>query len=169
MERIDPQVIAEVESSVLERMDNLPAQPSRPAGLATVARILHHTDQATERAVLEGLYNHEPTLAQSIRQRMFAFEDIATIAPIRLRSALDNFDSEELAVALRTAGDDLRDKVLASLSAASAQRVREEIERVGPVRLSDVEAAQQHVAEAVRRMATGQYLSESSNASELLA
>ena len=128
-------------------------------GIEAVAGILQHAGYATEKSVLDGLGGREPTLAESIRRKMFVFEDIALMPARRLGQSLELIDGGELAVALRTAGEDLQRKVLSSLSHRAARRVREEMERIGPVRLSDVEAAQLHVAEAVIRMEYGNYLS----------
>ncbi len=165
LERIDAEVVAQVEASVKERLEQRSARPRSP-GLAAVAKILRHAPAATERAVMSGLSDEEPALADSLRRRMLVFEDIVKVEPQHLREALDDFDCEEMAVALRTAGEGLKKRVLGSLSPASSQRVAEEMEQMGPVRLGDVEAAQQRVAQAVRL--GGQYVGRRSG-SELIA
>lgn len=150
------------------------AQPAVTAGQAggvgKVARILNHTGGATERAVLDGLTGMVPALAESIRKQMFVFDDVALLPRTVLRSALESLGSDELAIALRTAGRAVTEKVLSSLSRGAAGKVRQEMERIGPVRLSDVEAAQERVVSAVRRLEGGLYTSSvGRKSSEILA
>jgi len=167
LERPDPQAVRDVARSAAERFAVILNEP-RSSGVAIVARILHHVGGQTEQSILSDLSGDEPAMVDSIRRRLLAFEDIVHVPADQLRSTLDDFESDELAVALRTAADELKDKVLSSLSPAAAARVREEMERIGPVRLSDVEAAQQNVAQAVRRP-RGQYVPTGSRRGELLA
>jgi len=150
---------------------DLPAVAGEQAGgVGKVARILNHTGGATERAVLDGLTGMAPALAESIRKRMFVFDDVALLPRTVLRSALESLGGDELAIALRTAGKAATEKVLSSLSRDAAGKVRREMERIGPVRLSDVEAAQERVVSAVRRLEGGLYTSSAGRkGSEVLA
>jgi flagellar biosynthesis/type III secretory pathway M-ring protein FliF/YscJ len=150
------------------------AQPAVAAeqagGVGKVARILNHTGGATERAVLDGLTGMAPALAESIRKRMFVFDDVALLPRTVLRSALESLGSDELAIALRTAGKAVTEKMLSSLPRDAAGKVRQEMERIGPVRLSDVEAAQERVVSAVRRLEGGLYTSSAGpKGSEVIA
>ena len=129
-------------------------------GISTAAEILHHVGYDGEQAVLDGLKDEAPALADSIRRQLFEFEDIAALSPETVGRALADLPSDDIAVALRTAGDEVKDKILASLAAEAAGHVRQAMDRIGPVRLSDVEAAQQRVATAVRRAGSGRYLSD---------
>ena len=139
-------------------------------GVGKVARILNHTGGATERAVLDGLTGMAPALAESIRKRMFVFDDVALLPRTVLRSALESLGSDELAIALRTAGKAVTEKMLSSLPRDAAGKVRQEMERIGPVRLSDVEAAQERVVSAVRRLEGGLYTSSAGpKGSEVIA
>ncbi len=161
LERIDTDVLREVEQSLSERASELISAGSSAAfgGVGRVAEILQHAGRETESAVLRGLSSGgEGELADSIHRKLMAFEDIARLPASRLREALGMLESDELAIALRTAGDDLKKKVLSALGGSAARRVRQEMESIGPVRLSDVEAAQQRVAEVVRRVETGTYI-----------
>lgn len=139
-------------------------------GVSAAARILHRADAATEQAVMDGLSGMAPGLAESIRKRMFVFDDVALLPRTVLRAALDALGSDELAIALRTAGPGVTEKVLSSLGRDAAAKVRREMERIGPVRLSDVEAAQERVVSAVRRLEDGTYASGADRKqSELIA
>jgi len=93
----------------------------------------------------------EPALAESTPAADVRVRGIESLSVLQIRSAMEDFDPDELAMALRTAGETLKAKVLGSLPPTGARLAREEMERMGPVRLSDVEAAQSHLAETVRR------------------
>ncbi|MGA2265064.1 MAG: FliG C-terminal domain-containing protein [Phycisphaerae bacterium] len=162
LHQVDPVVIAEVARTLAQRAARQAAGgPSAAGPEGHLAEILRHAGYATEKAVLEALAERAPSLVEAIHRRMFSFEDIAQLPLDRLQQALAPVDAAELAVALRTAGEDVKAKVFGALSSETRRKVREEMERMGPVRLSEVEAAQQRVAEAVRRAGSGEYLSES--------
>ncbi len=168
LERIDPDVAAEVERSLAARLAGASAEQGKFGGVAAITEILHRAGYATQRAVLEGLTPSEPLLAESIRQRMFGFEDIVHMPADRLGAALGGLEETELAVALRTAGQQVKDHIYSALPASTVRRVRAEMDRIGPVRLSDVEAAQQKVVDMVRRHEDGTS-APAGNASGVLA
>ena len=168
---VDPALVAEVIRGLTSRRAARPAAPADDAdGVGKVAQILHHAGYATERAVLDGLSGAEPALAESIRKQMFVFEDVALLPRQVLDSALASLGSDELAIALRTAGKEVRERIFSGLPRERVAKVRQEMERIGPVRLSDVEAAQERVVAAVRRLEEGRYVSAGSRKdSEVLA
>jgi len=156
---VDEQIVEEVARGLTARGSGPSPAGGEAGGAGRVARILHHAGYATEKAVLDGLSGPEPTLAESIRKRMFVFEDVGLLPRRVLQAALEGLGSDELAIALRTAGKEMTGKLLSALSREAADRVRQEMERIGPVRLSDVEAAQERVVAAVRRLESGVYVS----------
>ena len=157
---VDVDVVAEAVRGLLSRRQIGQAEgEDRAGGIGRVARILHHAGYATEQAVLDGLMGTEPALAESIRKRMFVFEDVSELPREVLMSALESLGSDELAIALRTASRKVTERVLSGLSRDAVAKVRVEMERIGPVRLSDVEAAQERVISAVRRLEAGRYVS----------
>jgi flagellar motor switch protein FliG len=162
LHHVSPVVVVEVGRTLADRAANLAKGQPPAAGVeGRVAEILRHAGYATEKVVLDALAGQSPSLVEAIRRRMFSFEDIAQLPVDRLRPAMAHVDTAELAVALRTAGEDVQAKIFSAMPSEAARRVREEMERMGPVRLIEVEAAQQRVAEAVRRAESGEYLSES--------
>jgi hypothetical protein len=154
VDEMAPDVADEVADALAVRLaETSDAGDEHINGIETIARILNHAGYATEKTVLEGLADDEPTLAESIRRRVFVFEDIADLPAPRLREALAPLGDDELVLALRTAGEALTKKVLSALPSATAKKVRREMDRIGPVRLMDVEAAQQRVVDAMRAAA----------------
>jgi len=180
---VEPAVVGEALRGLIEQWTNPPGQASSPkadqappvagahaGGVGKMARILNHAGGATEKAVLDGLTGMAPALAESIRKRMFVFDDVALLPRTVLRSALESLAGDELAIALRTASAEVTEKMLSSLPRVAAGKVREEMGRIGPVRLSDVEAAQERVVAAVRRLEDGFYTSAPARkGSEVLA
>jgi flagellar motor switch protein FliG len=106
-----------------------------------------------ERRVYEFLQERDPVLAEEVRKSMFVFEDIAKLDQRALQLVLRELTSQEIAVALKRAADELRELVFENVSENSAKTIREELELLGPVRVSQVEEAQQKVVSTVRRLA----------------
>jgi len=153
------EVAGEIARGLAARLGKSAMVEAEPGGLSTAAEILQHAGYDAEQTVLDGLSDDEPVLADSIRRHMFIFEDIASLPAETVGKALGPLACDDIAVALRTAGDEIRDKVLMGLDDAAGP-VRDAMERIGPVRLSDVEAAQQRVAMAVRQVYGEMYVSE---------
>jgi len=161
IEQTDAQVMQELERGLSARLAEFKgAGDARARHAAKAAEILQHAGYGTERAVLDGLGRRDPQLAESIRNRMFEFEDIGRLSTGEVRAAIAGVDSGELAVALRTASRKVSKRIFAGLSATRARRLRQEMEQIGPVRLSDVEAAQRQVVEAIRQAQDGRYVND---------
>ncbi len=153
MEQTNPDVIKEVERGLESRLANMLVQSMEKAGgVPTVSEILNLADRATEKAILEGLESDDPDLVEQIRRLMFVFEDIMRVNDKGIQSVLKEVDNSELALALKTASPDLQNKILKNMSERAASLIREDMEYMGPVRVSDVEAAQQRIVDIVRRL-----------------
>jgi flagellar motor switch protein FliG len=163
LENVDVNVVREVERSLAARIAGVVSKrKAQVGGVGTLAEILAHSGFETERTVLEGLDGQEPALAQSVRKRMFVFEDIASMPNKRLGAALSGAPADELAISLRTASEPLKKKVLSCLASDAGKAVREQMDGIGPVRLSDVEAAQRRILEIVCRGGQGKYVAKTS-------
>ena len=162
LEKLDAQVVAGVERSLSARLAATPpAQREQLGGVAAVAQMLYHAGYATGQTVLHGLAGQEPALAESIRRRMFSLEDVAALPSARVRTALAEVDGGDLSLALCAATESVQSRILSALGGQAARRVREGMAHINPVRISDVEAAQETVLEAVRRE-EGLYVAEQS-------
>jgi len=167
---LDQAAVEESASALASRVVRLAGDAREDGCLGRIAEILHHAGYHTECRVLDALGGIEPQLAESLRTRMFAFEDIVRLPSSTLRTAMEDIAADEIAIALRTAGKELRKKVLGNLATGAARGVRREMDRIGPVRLSDVEAAQQRIVEAVRQARYGRYVGHAHHVGkELLA
>ena len=141
----------------------------KAGGIPTVAEILNLTDRQTEKSIMEGLEAEDPDLVEQIRRLMFVFEDILLVNDKGIQSVLKEVDNDELALALKTASEELRAKVFSNMSERAAELVREDMQYMGPVRVSDVEAAQQRIVDIVRRLEeAGDVVIEGRGESELI-
>ena len=153
MEQTNPEVIAEVESGLQSRLSNILLHPTeKVGGVPTIAEILHLCDRSTEKSILEGIDSNDPDLVERIRKLMFVFEDILKVNDQGIQAVLKEVDNEELCLSLKTASDELKEKIFSNMSQRAATLIREDMEYMGPVRLSDVEAAQQRIVDVVRRL-----------------
>ncbi len=149
MDNTNPEVIKEVEM----RLSGIVSQTFQKAGgVECVAEMLNLADRATEKGILEALEAQDPDLVEQIRRLMFVFEDILLVNDKGLQLVLKEIENEELALALKTASPELRDKIFRNMSERASQLIQEDIEFMGPVRVSDVESAQSKIVDVVRRL-----------------
>jgi flagellar motor switch protein FliG len=152
--RVDP-VIVEQTAAVLQRKlagATSVGPVALRSGLSSVVEILNNVDQATERRILSDLEAVDPELADRIREQMFVFEDVLRLDDRTLQRVLRQVTPKDLAVALKGVSPGLVAKVMSNISERAAADLEEEIEILGPVRLSTVEAAQTAIVRVVREL-----------------
>lgn len=153
MEQTNPAVIREVEAGLESRLSNmLMHSVEKVGGVETVAEVLNLCDRATEKSIMEGIEAEDPDLVEQIRRLMFVFEDIIHVDDKGIQAVLKEVDNDELTLALKTASETLKDKIFSNMSARAGELIKEDMQYMGPVRLSDVEAAQQRIVDIVRRL-----------------
>jgi flagellar motor switch protein FliG len=101
---------------------------------------------------MEGLEAEDPDLVESIRRLMFVFEDVLMVNDKGIQSVLKEIENDVLSLALKTASEELKQKILKNMSERAAQLIQEDMQYMGPVRVSDVEGAQQKIVDVVRRL-----------------
>ncbi len=121
-------------------------------GVRAVATLLNGVDKEMSKSLLARIEERNATLGSAIRRKMFSFEDLLRLQAADLQRVLREVDSSDLAVAMKSASEALREKIYASISKRAAETLRDEISMLGPVRLRDVEAAQDTIIQAVRRL-----------------
>lgn len=153
MEQTSPDVIKEVEKGLEKRLAGMMSERyEQTGGVTAIAEILNLAGRAAEKAILEGLQESSPELVDEIRRLMFVFDDILRVDDRGIQAVLKEVENETLSLALRTATDELKEKIFKNMSERAAQLIREEMEFMGPVRVSDVESAQQKIVDIVRRL-----------------
>ena len=121
-------------------------------GVKAVAEILNNIDQASEREIMSHIEESNASLAEEIRQLMFVFEDLLEVDDRGMQTILREVANEDLKMAMKTASEELTGKILRNLSQRAADMLREELELMGPVRVSDVEKAQQKITQVAKRL-----------------
>jgi flagellar motor switch protein FliG len=142
----------------------------RSGGVRAVADLLNQLDKETSKNLLARLEERNATLSAAIRKKLFSFEDLNRLQPADLQRVLREVDSANLAISMKSASEGLRGKIYASISKRAAESLKEELEMLGPVRLKDVETAQDAIIQVVRRLEEeGQISLESESADSLVA
>jgi flagellar motor switch protein FliG len=153
MEQTTPEAIRQVEQGLESRFASIVTQDlERAGGVESIAEILNLVDRTTEKGILENLEEEDPDMVEQIRRLMFVFEDIILVNDKGIQSVLKEVEHDELALALKTASEELKEKIFRNMSERAATLIKEDMEFMGPVRVSDVEQAQQRVVDIVRRL-----------------
>lgn len=153
MDRTSPDVIKEVEDILEQKLASLVSQDyTIVGGVDSVVAILNTVDRGTEKHIMENLEIEEPELADEIRKKMFVFEDILMLDDRSIQRVLRDVENNELAVALKNANEDVRNAIFSNLSTHLADMIREDMEYMGPVRVKDVEEAQQKIVNIIRKL-----------------
>lgn len=153
MEQTTPEAIRQVERGLETRLSSIVSQDlERAGGIENIAEILNLVDRTTEKGILENLEEEDPDMVEQIRRLMFVFEDIILVNDKGIQAVLKEVEQDELALALKTASEELQQKIFKNMSERAAAMIRENMEYMGPVRVSDVEAAQQRIVDIVRRL-----------------
>jgi len=153
MEQTNPEAIKAVEEGLESRVSAfVNVEQEETGGIESVADMLNLCDRATEKGILENLEEEDPDLVEQIRKLMFVFEDVLSVDDRGIQQVLKEVDNEELAIALKAASEELKTKIFGNMSDRAAEMVRDEMEFMGPVRVADVEAAQQRIVDVVRRL-----------------
>ena len=121
-------------------------------GVENIAEVLNLVDRTTEKGILENLEEEDPDMVEQIRRLMFVFEDLILVNDKGIQATLKEVENDELALALKTASEELQSKIFKNMSERAATMIQENMEFMGPTRLSDVETAQQRIVDIVRRL-----------------
>ena len=153
MDRTSPDVIKEVERVLERKLSSLINQDyTIVGGVDAIVEILNSVDRGTERHIMETLEVEEPELADEIRKKMFVFEDILSLDNRAIQRVLRDVDNHDLALALKGATEEVQNVILNNLSTRLASMIKEDMEYMGPVRMKDVEDAQQKIVNIIRKL-----------------
>ena len=153
MDRTSPDVIKEVERILESKLSNLVNQDySIVGGVDAVVDILNTVDRGTEKHIMETLEIEEPEMADEIRKKMFVFEDILLLDDRAIQRVLRDVDNGDLAMALKGANEEVQNAIFNNMSKRLAVMIKEDMEFMGPVRMKDVEEAQQKIVNVIRKL-----------------
>ena len=153
MDRTSPDVIKEVEKVLESKLASLVNQDyTIIGGVDAVVDILNTVDRSTEKHIMETLEIEEPELADEIRRKMFVFEDILLLDDRAIQRVLRDVDNNDLALALKSANEQVQNTIFNNMSKRLAVMIKEDMEFMGPVRMKDVEEAQQKIVNIIRKL-----------------
>jgi len=121
-------------------------------GVRAVSEVFNRLDSGTSKEILDVIENHNPNLVETIRQLMFVFEDLQAIDANQLKEVLARVDRKSLTLALKGTSDALKDHFFGTMSARAVEMLKEDIDALGPVRIRDVEGAQQQIIAIIRQL-----------------
>ncbi len=153
MDRTSPEVIKDVERILERKLSSLINQDYTSAGgVDAVVAILNAVDRGTEKRIMETLEVEEPELSEEIRKKMFVFEDILLLDDRSIQRVLRDVENSDLGIALKGSNEEVQEAVLKNMSSRLAAMIREDMEFMGPVRMKDVEEAQQKIVGIIRKL-----------------
>jgi flagellar motor switch protein FliG len=153
LEHVAPELIAEVDRVLKQELSSMSTvEQASLGGVQPVAEMLNIMDKNTEASIMSRLEEKDPILAEEIRKLMFVFEDISKIDDRGIQSLLKEVANDKLLLALKTANEEIRNKIFKNISARAAEMLKEDLNSMGPSRLSDVESAQQEIVNVARRL-----------------
>ena len=153
MDRTSPDVIKEVEKVLESKVASLVNQDYTViGGVDAVVEILNTVDRGTEKHIMETLEIEEPELADEIRKKMFVFEDILLLDDRAIQRVLRDVDNGDLAIALKGSNEEVQTAIFNNMSKRLSAMIKEDMEFMGPVRMKDVEEAQQKIVNIIRKL-----------------
>jgi flagellar motor switch protein FliG len=153
MDRTSPEVIKEVERVLEKKLSSLVTEDYTAAGgIQAIVDVLNSVDRGTEKYIMDTLEIEDADLAEEIRKRMFVFEDILQLDNRAVQRFLREVDNAQLSVALKGSTEEVQNLIFTNMSKRLSDQIREDIEYMGPVRLKDVEEAQQKIVNVIRKL-----------------
>jgi flagellar motor switch protein FliG len=153
LDQISPDIILKIAGVIGQKLKAL-GEFSRESygGVRAVAEMLNRLDSASSREILERIEQQDTNVAETIRHLMFVFEDLLLIDPLGLKEVLGKVDRKILTVALKGTSEQLRNQILGCMSQRGAEMLREDMEALGPIKIKEVEGAQQQIIAVVRQL-----------------
>lgn len=153
MSNVYPVLVKEIEAVLNSKLSNvISTENSVVGGLQSLVNILNQVDRGTEKNITEGLEREDSELAEKVKQSMFVFEDIITLDDVAIQRILREVDTKELCLALKGSSEQVMEAIMKNQSKRAAATLKEDMEFLGPVRLVDVEKAQQKIVGLIRRL-----------------
>jgi flagellar motor switch protein FliG len=153
MDRTSPEVVGDVERVLEAKLSQMAVHDfSSGGGIDAIVQVLNGVDRSTEKTILESLELQDPELADEIKKRMFVFEDIVLLDNRAIQRVIRDVDTGDLQLALKVASEEVQELVFKNMSKRMAETFKQDMEFMGPVRLRDVEEAQQRIVAVIRRL-----------------
>ncbi len=153
LEKIAPEILTEIEQTLEGHFERTAGgEMSASGGAKAIAEVLNLIDQSAEKNILQSLEAEDPDLAAEIKNMMFVFDDLILLDDRSIQRLLKEVETKDVAISLKAANEEVKTKIFVNVSERVKVMIEEEMEFMGPTRLSDVEAAQSRIVEIVRRL-----------------
>ncbi|MDO3378080.1 flagellar motor switch protein FliG [Geoalkalibacter halelectricus] len=153
IDRVSPEVIAQIEDALQREIGVVVSKEQKQVGgIDKVVEILGRLDKGGDRAILAALEVTDPEMAETIRRKMFTFEDLVKLDNRSLQMVLREVNNDTLTLALKSASDEVKEKIFSNISQRAAEMIEEDLEAMGPVRVSEVEAMQQTILQVALKL-----------------
>ena len=148
--QIPEEIVRDVDGALKDELKNMVSSGGKVGGLQVLVDIIGGVDKSSEDTIMEMIEEEDMEMAMNVRDMMFVFEDMVGIDDRGMREVLKRVEGAQLTTALKTASEEMKNKILGNLSSRAAQMILEDLEVMGPVKLSEVEGAQQAVVQAAK-------------------
>ncbi|MDA8429069.1 MAG: flagellar motor switch protein FliG [Geobacteraceae bacterium] len=153
VEQVSPEILQEIDDVMKREISSMGGtQRYKVGGIEKVVDMFNHFDRSKEKQILDKLDVISPPLAEIIRKHLFTFEDVFSLDDRSIQSVMREVSNDTLTLAMKTSPDEVKDKIFKNISSRAAEMIKEDLEVMGPVRLSDVEKAQSEIIKIVRKM-----------------
>jgi len=153
MDTTSPDVLREVERVLEKKLSTVSSEDYTAAGgVDSIVEILNLVDRSSEKSIIESLEDEDPDLAEEIKKKMFVFEDIVMLDDRSISKVLREVNNDEMAKALKQVDAEVQDKIFRNMSKRAGAMLRDEMEYMGPIRVKDVEEAQQKIVSIIRHL-----------------
>ncbi|NLI13229.1 MAG: flagellar motor switch protein FliG [Peptococcaceae bacterium] len=153
IDRFTPDIVRDVEFLLERKLSSVVQQDQTVVGgVQSLVDILNRVGRSAEKVILEGLEREDPVLAEEVKRRMFVFEDLIQLPDNFIQRVLKEVNSKDLVLAMRGANEEVNSRIYKNMSKRAAEMIKEEIEVMGPVRLKEVEKAQQKIVTIIRKL-----------------
>jgi flagellar motor switch protein FliG len=150
--QISDDVVRDVDKALKHELSDAVGPGGKAGGLQVLVDIINGVDKSTEESVMEFIEEDSAEMANDIRNLMFVFEDMVNIDDTAMREVLKKVEGQQLTYALKTATDDMKEKIFSNLSQRAGEMLKDDIDAMGPIRLAEVEEAQQAVVRAAKEL-----------------
>ncbi|MGD1065643.1 MAG: flagellar motor switch protein FliG [Vulcanimicrobiaceae bacterium] len=152
LQKTAPEILEQLDELLGRRLLVSGSDFTKAGGVQSLAQVMGFVDRETEKNILDGLAKRDPAVAEEVKNLLFVFEDIINLDDRAIQRVLKEVDGKDLALALKTANDDLLARIYKNMSTRAAQTLREDIEVLGPVRVREVGKAQQNIVDVIRTL-----------------
>jgi flagellar motor switch protein FliG len=153
MDETPPEIVTNIEDVLEEKLSSVIVQSFQSTGgVKSLVDVINRVDRTTEKSIMDYLTDIDPALSEEVKKLMFVFEDVLVLDDAAIQRILRDVDNKDLALALKTASDELKERIFKNMSDRAVETLKEEMEFMGPVRVRQVEEAQQKIVYIIRSL-----------------